>query len=111
MDRHCANAQAVAEYLEAHPRVVRVVYPGLLNSQGHTIAAAQWEGFDGMVSFQVDGQEFRDQFFERVKLCKPWVSLGDAGSLVSERGNEEVRMSVGLEDVEDILGDLEQALA
>ncbi len=110
MDRHCANAQGVAEYLEAHPRVLRVIYPGLPNSQGHAIAAAQWGGFGGMVSFQVEGQELRDQFLERVKLCKPWVSLGDAGSLVSERGDDEVRMSVGLEDVEDILGDLEQAL-
>ena len=57
MDRHCANAQGVAEYLEAHPRVVRVVYPGLLNSQGHTIAAAQWGGLrrDGFFSGRRSG--------------------------------------------------------
>ena len=110
MDRHCANAQAVAEYLEAHPRVVRVVYPGLPASQGHAIAAAQWGGLRWHGLFQVDDTALRDRFLARVKLCKPWVCLGDAASLVSERGDDEVRMSVGLENIEGILGDLKQAL-
>ena len=110
MDRHCANAQAVAEYLLDHPNVATVAYPGLPASQGHEIAKAQWRGFGGMVFFKIADATLHKQFLDGVRLCRPWVSLGDAGSLVSDRSENQVRMSVGLEDIEDILADLEQAL-
>ena len=110
MDRHCANAQAVAEYLVDHPNVVAVAYPGLPASQGHEIAKTQWRGYGGMVFFKIGDETLHKRFLDTVKLCRPWVSLGDAGSLVSDRSENQVRMSVGLEDVEDILADLEQAL-
>ncbi len=112
MQRHCENAQKVAEYLARHPRVRTVRYPGLPSTRGHDIARRQWSGFGGMLNFEVDGESTLARFLERVELCRPWVSLGDAGSLVVEiRGTTWVRMSVGLEDVEDILRDLDQALA
>ena len=112
MQRHCENAQKVAEYLATHPRVRRVRYPGLPSTRGHDIARRQWSGFGGMLNFEVDGESTLARFLERVELCRPWVSLGDAGSLVVDiRGTTWVRMSVGLEDVEDILRDLDQALA
>lgn len=111
MDRHCANAQRVAEFLDAHPRVGRVYYPGLSASPGHEIAREQWSGFGGMVSFEIADEGVHRAFFERVRVCRPWVSLGDVGSLVTSWGGlGRVRMSVGLEDVADIIGDLDQAL-
>ncbi|MBT5873453.1 MAG: PLP-dependent transferase [Candidatus Latescibacteria bacterium] len=111
MDRHCSNAQSVAEFLDAHPHVNRVFYPGLTSSPGHKIAKAQWQGFGGMVSFEVDGQERLTNFLEGIELCKPWVSLGDVGTLaIGQGGPNRVRMSVGLEDVDDITRDIGQAL-
>ena len=111
MQRHCENAQKTAEYLEAHPRVRAVRYPGLPSARGHDIARRQWAGYGGMLSFDVDSPSTHGRFLERVELCRPWVSLGDAGSLVTgERETVRIRMSVGLEDVEDILRDLDQAL-
>ncbi len=112
MDRHCLNAQAVAEFLESHPKVNRTYYPGLPSSPGHEIARAQWRGYGGMVSFETADESVITRFFERVDLCKPWVSLGDVGSLVVHQGGgNRIRMSVGLEDTDDIIRDLEQALA
>ncbi|MBT5876354.1 MAG: aminotransferase class I/II-fold pyridoxal phosphate-dependent enzyme [Candidatus Latescibacteria bacterium] len=112
MDRHCSNAQAVAEFLASHPNVRAVFYPGLTSAHGHEIASAQWRGFGGMISFEATELSVVDRFMESVELCRPWVSLGDTGSLVTRQGGgARVRMSVGLEDIEDILGDLDQALS
>jgi methionine-gamma-lyase len=111
MDRHCLNAQAVAEFLSSHPKVVRTYYPGLPFSPGYEIARAQWRGFGGMVSFETEDETAMGRFFDRIDLCKPWVSLGDVGSLVVHQGGgNRIRMSVGLEDTDDIIRDLEQAL-
>ena len=111
MDRHCANAQQVAEFLDSHPRVGRVYYPGLPASPGHEIAREQWRSFGGMVSFEITDENRYRSFFERVRICRPWVSLGDVGSLVTNQGGPgRVRMSVGLEDAGDIIQDLDQAL-
>ena len=112
MDRHGLNAQAVAEFLDTHPRVNRTYYPGLPSPPGYEIARAQWRGYSGMVSFEMEDESVMTRFFERIKLCKPWVSLGDVGSLVVHQGGgNRIRMSVGLEDTEDIIKDLDQALS
>ena len=111
MRQHCANAQAIAEYLERHPKVTQVWYPGLAGTRGHDIARSQWTGFGGMLGFALRSRAARDAFLDRVELCKPWVSLGDAASLVHDaRSENRVRMSVGLEDRADIERDLEQAI-
>lgn len=111
MRQHCANAQAIAEYLERHPKVTQVWYPGLAGTRGHGIARAQWSGFGGMLGFALESRAARDAFLDRVELCKPWVSLGDAASLVHDaRSENRIRMSVGLEDCADIERDLEQAI-
>lgn len=110
MDRHVMNARAVADFLEAHPGVKRTYYPGLPSTPGHEIARSQWAGYGGMVSFELAEMNI-ERFFDRVRLCRPWVSLGDVGSLVAgDRAGQRVRMSVGLEDTEDIIRDLDQAL-
>ena len=115
IDRHCVNAQAVAEYLEANRNIVNVQYPGLPSAQGHAIAKSQWRGFGAMLNFEFKESAAYDRFFERIKLIKPWVSLGDAGTLavggIHFGGEKNVRMAVGLEDLDDILEDLEHALA
>jgi len=131
--QQCANAQAVAEWLAAHPRVERVYYPGLKDHPQHTVAKRLFGnvGYGGMVSFELKdadrGIVFR--FLEALQLVLPATTLGDVYSLVlypamsshralspAERarvGISErlVRLSVGIEAVEDIIADLEQALA
>ncbi|MEM7112883.1 MAG: PLP-dependent aspartate aminotransferase family protein [Chloroflexota bacterium] len=115
VERHCQNAQAVAEYLDAHPAISDVQYPGLPSVQGHDIATEQWRGYGAMLNFEIPNPAAHQRFFERIDLIKPWVSLGDAGSLAvgGEHfgGPTRVRMSVGLEDIVDILADIGQALA
>lgn len=115
MDRHCQNGQVVAEFLHAHPHVGQVQYPGLPTAQGHAIAKAQWRGFGSMLNFEIPDPGRHQRFFERIDIFKPWVSLGDVGSLAvgGEHfgGETAVRMSVGVEDPADLLADLEQALA
>ena len=112
VQRHCENAQKVAEFLAAHRKVRAVRYPGLPDTRGHDIARRQWDGYGGMLSFDVDCEATSRRLLDRVELCRPWVSLGDVGSLVTDTGETtRIRMSVGLEDVEDILRDLEQALS
>jgi cystathionine beta-lyase/cystathionine gamma-synthase len=132
MRQHCENGLAVARWLEAHPRVSRVLYPGLPSHPQHALAEQLFEGrgYGGMVSFDLAraGQPEVFRFFESLHLCLPATTLGDVYTLVlypahsshralspEERarigiGGGLVRMSVGIEAVEDILNDLEQAL-
>jgi cystathionine beta-lyase/cystathionine gamma-synthase len=132
MRQHCENALAVARWLEVHPRVSRVYYPGLLSHPQYELAGRlfQGHGYGGMVAFDLDGADQRRvfRFFEALRLCMPATTLGDVCSLVlypahashralspEERarigiGDGLVRLSVGIEAVEDIIGDLEQAL-
>ncbi len=113
MERHCTNAMKVAEFLNDHPKIERVRYPGLPNDPGHAAAKKQVKGFGGMLGFETKGGSNLN-----VKLCKSWTSLGDVESLISRYGRDErrgipdnyVRMSVGIEDPDDIIGDLKQAL-
>lgn len=130
MRQHQFNAMEVAQYLNKHPRVEQVFYPGLPTFKGHEIAKKQMRGFGGMLSFEIKGDlEASKKVVNSLELCKLAVSLGDAETLVehpaamTHRGypKEElntfgftdsiIRLSIGLEDVEDIIADLEQALA
>jgi cystathionine gamma-lyase len=129
MERHCANALAVARFLERHPRVARVHYPGLESHPQHDLAARQMHGFGGMVTAELAGSlaEAR-RFLERVEIFALAESLGGVESLIEHPaimthaslppeqraalgiGDTLVRLSVGIEDEGDLLADLDQAL-
>jgi len=129
VDRHCSNAMEVAAALEKNKAVVRVHYPGLASHPGHSIAARQMRMFGGMVSFEVADEAAAMRTLERLKLFALAESLGAVESLAehparmthasmptSEReraglGNGLIRLSVGVEDVADLIADLESALA
>ncbi|OFM02359.1 cystathionine gamma-synthase [Corynebacterium sp. HMSC08C04] len=125
MDRHCENAQAVAEYLESRPEVKQVLYPGLPTHPGHELAARQMRGFGGMMSVRFHNEEHAKQICLNTKLVSLAESLGGVESLiehpqnmthVSAAGSELVppadlvRISVGIEDIADLIADFEQAL-
>ncbi|KJL22733.1 Cystathionine gamma-synthase [Microbacterium azadirachtae] len=125
MRQHNANAEAVAEFLVTHPRVAHVYYPGLPEHPGHELAARQMSGFGGIVSVALESGEAARRFAESTRVFQLAESLGGVESLVnypdamthaSVRGTEAavpvevVRLSVGLEDIADLLADLEQAL-
>jgi cystathionine gamma-lyase len=130
MERHCFNARAVAEFLEGHPKVGHVRYPGLPSHPGHEIASRQMRDFGGMVSFtlQDDSVETASAVMSATRVFSLAESLGGVESLVShpatmthasiprekriEAGLPDslIRLSVGVEDAEDLIADLEQAL-
>lgn len=129
MDRHCANGQQVAEFLEGHPQVERVYYPGLESHPQHERAKRQMRGFGGMVSFTMKGDiEDARRFLESLQVFMLAESLGAVESLVNhpaimthasvppetraELGISDslVRLSVGIENIDDLLWDLGQAL-
>ncbi|GMB07541.1 cystathionine gamma-lyase/homocysteine desulfhydrase [Thermolongibacillus altinsuensis] len=129
MEEHEANTRKIVEFLVQHPAVKKVYYPGLPSHPNHEIAKKQMRGFGGMVSFDVGSGEKAEQLLARVRYFTLAESLGAVESLISlpakmthasipkERREELgitdglVRISVGLEDVEDLLEDLAQALA
>ncbi|GAB2453937.1 cystathionine gamma-synthase [Xylanimonas ulmi] len=126
MDRHQANALAVAQFLQAHPRVTRVLYPGLASHPGHALAARQMRGFGGMLSFQVGSEAAALAVVDRTRVFTLAESLGGVESLIEHPGRmthasvagsalevpaDLVRVSVGIEDATDLIADLEQALA
>ena len=116
MERHCASAQKVAKYLEQHAKVGRVNYLGLPSHPQHELAAGYLRGYGGMMRFFTRSDVSLDAFMGRLKMCKPWYSLGDVETLIlpSGEGVENgfaARVSVGLEDPDDIITDLDQALA
>jgi cystathionine gamma-synthase len=125
MDKHCSNAQAVAEFLENHKNVEQVYYPGLTSNLGHELAKKQMSGFGGIVSLRFKTEKQAKEFCNRTKLFTLAESLGGVESLVNhpaemthasakgspiEVGGEIVRLSVGIENVKDLLADLAQAL-
>ncbi|QPK78794.1 cystathionine gamma-synthase [Corynebacterium lizhenjunii] len=125
MDRHCANAQAVAEFLESRPEVKQVLYPGLPSHPGHEQAAAQMRGFGGMMSVRFHNPEHARQVCLNTRLVALAESLGGVESLIehpqnmthiSAEGSELVppadlvRISIGIEDIEDLIADFTQAL-
>ena len=126
MQRHSENAQAVAEFLAGHERVARVHYPGLPAHPGHGLAAAQMSGFGGIVSAELADAATARRFAESTRLFTLAESLGGVESLMnypdemthaSVRSTELavppelVRLSVGIESIDDLLADLEQGLA
>ncbi len=126
MDRHCDNAERVVDLLAGHPRVSRVYYPGLAGHPGHDVAARQMRRFGGMVSFSVrDGQEEALKVCRRTQVFTLGESLGGVESLIEHPGlmthasvagsvlqvpDDLIRLSVGIEDVADLLTDLRDAL-
>ncbi|MFH8379440.1 cystathionine gamma-synthase [Kitasatospora sp. NPDC018058] len=126
MDRHSSNAEKVAELLASHPKVSQVLYPGLPEHPGHDIAAKQMKAFGGMVSFRVaGGEEAAVEVCNRAQLFTLGESLGGVESLIEHPGRmthasaagsplevpaDLVRVSVGIESIDDLLADLTQAL-
>jgi len=129
MERHCKNAKKVVEFLNKHPKIERVYYPGLETHPGHEIAKKQMKDFGAMISFELKGGfEAGKTLLNSLKLCSLAVSLGDTETLIQHPASmthspytkEEreaagitdglVRLSVGLENVEDIIEDLKQGL-
>jgi cystathionine gamma-lyase len=129
MERHCDNAQAVAEWLQAQPKISKVYYPGLKTHPGHEIAARQMSGFGGVVTAVLsDGLDAARHFLERTELFSLAESLGGVESLIEHPaimthasvpkeirdqigiGDGLVRLSVGVEDIDDLIGDLSRAL-
>ncbi|WP_406202555.1 cystathionine gamma-synthase [Kitasatospora sp. NBC_01560] len=126
MDRHSSNAEKVAELLAGHPKVSQVLYPGLPEHPGHDIAAKQMKAFGGMVSFRVNGgEEAAVEVCNRAQLFTLGESLGGVESLIEHPGRmthasvagsalevpaDLVRVSVGIESIDDLLADLAQAL-
>lgn len=129
MERHCENARKVVEFLNNHPKIERVYYPGLETHPGYEIAKKQMKDFGAMISFELKGGfEAGKTLLNSLKLCSLAVSLGDTETLIQHPASmthspytkEEreaagitdglVRLSVGLENVEDIIADLEQGL-
>ncbi|WP_030910974.1 cystathionine gamma-synthase [Streptosporangium amethystogenes] len=126
MDRHCENAERVVDLLLAHPRVTSVLYPGLADHPGHEVATKQMRRFGGMVSFRMAGGEAEAvEVCDRTRLFTLGESLGGVESLIEHPGRmthasvagsplevpgDLVRLSVGIESVDDLLADLTQAL-
>jgi cystathionine gamma-lyase len=130
MEKHCENAFKLAEFLENHPKVEKVIYPGLKSFPQHELAKQQMQGFGGMITFLLNGglEESR-RFLENTKIFALAESLGGIESLIEhpaimthasipKETREElgvadnlIRVSVGLEDIEDLIADMEEALA
>ncbi|MDX2005699.1 MAG: PLP-dependent aspartate aminotransferase family protein [Meiothermus sp.] len=114
MRQHSANATALARVLEPHPKVEWIRYPGLESHPQHALAARQFgAGFGGMFAFKVRGGTLEmNRFCNALQMCDLGVSLGDVFTLVypKPKNGNLIRVSVGCEDIEDILADFEQAL-
>lgn len=129
MERHCENAMKVAKHLEAHPKVEKVIYPGLESHPQHAIAKKQMHGFGGMVTIYLKGgiDEARSML-EKVRIFALAESLGGVESLIEHPGimthasvpadqreklgisDSLIRLSVGIEDIDDLIADLDQAI-
>ncbi len=130
MDRHCENSMEIAKYLSYHPMVETVAYPGLKTHPQHELAKRQMRGFSGVIAFEVKGgRDAGKRFLDALELCTVAVSLGDCDTLIQHPASmthstysaEElaaagiseglIRISVGLEDVDDIIADLRNGFA
>jgi cystathionine beta-lyase/cystathionine gamma-synthase len=129
MAQHDANGISLARFLEDHPKVRRVLYPGLPGHPQHDLARKQQSGFGGMISFDVSSFAAARTVLNNVKLCSLAESLGGVETLISHPASMThssipadvrakvgitdglVRLSVGIEDVEDLVADLDQALS
>src|SRR5437773_9563152 len=129
MRQHDVNGRRVAEWLEQNPRVQRIYYPGLRSHPQHELASRQMKGFGGMISIELGDTAFARRFVERTRIFALAESLGGVESLIGHPASMThasvppemrramgltdslVRLSVGIEEVEDLIADLEQALA
>ena len=129
MRQHDASGREVAAWLAKHPRVEKVFYPGLPDHPQHELAKRQMSGFGALITFETGSLTRANDVLKRVRVCTLGESLGGVETLIShpatmthaalgEEGRRKigitdgmVRISVGIEDVEDLIGDLEQALA
>lgn len=130
MERHAENAMKIAQFLENHPKVRRIIYPGLKSHPQHELARKQMVGFGGIITFFIKGGlEAARRFLERVKIFSLAESLGGVESLIEHPAimthaslpkeireklgisDELIRISVGIENVDDLMDDLEQALS
>lgn len=129
MEKHSENGQAIANFLAEHPKVQKVYYPGLVSHPQHEIAKRQQNGFGGMVSFETGSLANAKKVLENVKIATLAESLGGVESLISHPASMThasvpfetreklgitdglVRISVGIEDIEDLITDLDQALS
>jgi cystathionine gamma-synthase len=126
MDRHCLNAAAIAAFFERHPRVERVLYPGLPSHPGHKVASRQMRNFGGMISFLLASEEEAVEVVERTQIWKLAESLGGVESMIEHPARMThastadapfavpptlIRLSVGIESAEDLIADLESAFA
>jgi methionine-gamma-lyase len=130
MEKHERNAQVIAEFLDSHPKVGHVSYPGLAKSPYHEVARRQMNGMGGMIAFEMkEGLEAGRRLVNNVRLCTLAVSLGECDTLIehpasmthstfSEEERKQVgitdglvRLSVGIEDAQDLMDDLDQALS
>jgi methionine-gamma-lyase len=128
MDRHNVNAMEVAEFLQQHEKIERVVYPGLTDYPQHELAKKQMSGYGGMIAFSLKETKDLTFFLDSLRLCTLAVSLGETGTLIQHPASmthavvpkderikygitdELIRLSVGIENVEDIIEDIKQAL-
>ncbi len=128
MRQHDANGRAVAAYLVKHPKVSKVLYPGLESHPQYELAKRQMSGFGSMIAFEVGSRANADKLLQAVRIITNGESLGGVESLISHSAttthvslsDEErksigiteglVRISVGIEDIDDILGDLDRGL-
>lgn len=129
VERHNSNGMAIAQYLSRHPKVKKVYYPGLPDHPQHELAKRQMSGFGSMISFELGSKENAEKFLNRVRLCSLAESLGGVETLISHPETMThasvppevrkrlgitsglVRISVGIEDVEDLIADLDGAFA
>lgn len=129
MERHNSNGMAVAEFLSSHPKVKRVIYPGLADHPQHATAKRQQRGFGAMISFDLGSLESARKLLNSVRICSLAESLGGVETLISNPAlmthasvppdvrqrigitDGLIRLSVGIEDVEDLIADLDQALS
>src|SRR6202021_656292 len=129
MEQHDRSGRKVAEFLSKHKKVQKVSYPGLPNHPQHELAKRQMSGFGSMMSFEVGSRANADKVLQAVRICTNGESLGGVETLISHSAttthaalsSEErerigiteglIRISVGIEDIDDILADLDQALA
>jgi cystathionine gamma-synthase len=125
MRKHCENARAIASFLGGHPRVERVLYPGLPDHPGHEVAARQMSDFGGMISLLAESEQEAVDLVARTMLFQLAESLGGVESLIEHPARMThastadapfaapanlVRLSVGIEGTDDLVADLEQAL-
>ncbi|MEA2568686.1 MAG: hypothetical protein QOI24_687 [Acidobacteriota bacterium] len=127
MKRHEENGMAMANYISNHPKVKKIYYPGLADHPQHELAKKQMNGFGSMISFELGSHENAKKFLDRVRLCSLAESLGGVETLISHPETMThasvpiedrkrlgitpglVRISVGIEDIEDLIADVENA--